>query len=351
VFVSYTHDSEEHMRGVRELTDRLRSNGVDAWVDQYVENRGTEWAEWTYQQLLRADLVVMVCTALYKDVVDGEIEPIRNKGARWEARFIRQHIYESGSTSKFVVVLLEGAIQEHIPYLLRGPDYYSPNDDAGYLNLYRRITGQPGMLLVGLPPESLDLSRLPRKTMAKQAKDYLKRLREETGEINVGSINRSAAQASSFPISGVYVPLHYVGIEAAKTSRNNASIHDAVYGLRPARRDQPRRLRLESALQHRRVIIQGDSGSGKSTFIRCAAFDLCHQNARTTPLELTERGFPLYVRISELKCAYHASLGPGTAGAEGFTHLENRPLIDRALPRHAGVGREPVVLRVKAQQY
>jgi hypothetical protein len=42
VFVIYTHDSPEHERRVRQLCDRLRSNGVDAWIDQYVEDDAPE---------------------------------------------------------------------------------------------------------------------------------------------------------------------------------------------------------------------------------------------------------------------------------------------------------------------
>ena len=36
VFISYSHDSPEHAQHVLELAERLRSDGVDAQLDQYV---------------------------------------------------------------------------------------------------------------------------------------------------------------------------------------------------------------------------------------------------------------------------------------------------------------------------
>jgi hypothetical protein len=35
IFISYSHDSEEHSARVLELATRLRSEGVDAWLDRY----------------------------------------------------------------------------------------------------------------------------------------------------------------------------------------------------------------------------------------------------------------------------------------------------------------------------
>ena len=35
VFISYSHDSLEHSNRVRELSDRLREDGIDCILDQY----------------------------------------------------------------------------------------------------------------------------------------------------------------------------------------------------------------------------------------------------------------------------------------------------------------------------
>ena len=287
VFISYTHDSPDHRRRVLELAERLRDDGLDVWLDQYVEHlAGTDWAD-TDQLIEQAEFVLVVFTARYRDVFDGKTVAGLNKGSKSEASYIHAHIRESDSrNTKFLPVLLEGATADDIPIKFRTWPNYSPTHVGGYLNLYRTITGQPAIVArpVGslriLHAEPIDLPPLPDHAMAAQSNAYLQRLREETGEIRIGSIDRSTTHASSFPISDVYVPLHFVS--------------------KSERPDEQKRHRLESALRHRKLIIQGDAGQGKSTFMRCAAFDLSQPTTRATPLDIPERAFPLYIRVSEL---------------------------------------------------
>jgi hypothetical protein len=35
VFLSYSHDSDEHVERALGLSQRLRQDGVDSWIDQY----------------------------------------------------------------------------------------------------------------------------------------------------------------------------------------------------------------------------------------------------------------------------------------------------------------------------
>jgi hypothetical protein len=62
VFVSYSHDSPEHMERVLELSDRLRREGVDCHTDQYEESPPEGWARWCDDQVEDAEFVLVVCT-------------------------------------------------------------------------------------------------------------------------------------------------------------------------------------------------------------------------------------------------------------------------------------------------
>jgi formylglycine-generating enzyme required for sulfatase activity len=55
---------------------------------------------------------------------------------------------------------------------------------------------------------------------------------------------------------------------------------------------------LEEALRSRRLVIEGDPGGGKTTFVRRIAWMLCRSDG--TPKDFPLRGFPLLVRISQL---------------------------------------------------
>jgi hypothetical protein len=43
VFISYSHDSDKHRDRVLELADRLRADGVDAMIDQYIQSPPEGW--------------------------------------------------------------------------------------------------------------------------------------------------------------------------------------------------------------------------------------------------------------------------------------------------------------------
>jgi len=145
VFISYSHDSEIHKERVLELSERLRSDGVDALIDQYIENQGPPegWPRWMDEQLRTAGFVLMICTATYRKRVEGREEPGQGHGVLWEGHLIYQSIYNAATKNdRFVPVLLEGATSEDIPLPLQGVPFYRPLDEGGYEDLYRRLTGQ-----------------------------------------------------------------------------------------------------------------------------------------------------------------------------------------------------------------
>jgi hypothetical protein len=62
VFISYSHDSGGHRDRVLDLADRLRSDGIDAIIDQYVQVPPEGWAGWCEAEIEKACFVLMVCT-------------------------------------------------------------------------------------------------------------------------------------------------------------------------------------------------------------------------------------------------------------------------------------------------
>jgi hypothetical protein len=65
----------------------------------------------------------------------------------WEARIIRQLLYDSGSVSdKFIPVLFFDGSADHIPTPVRGAARHVVDTDAGYEGLCPQVTKQPGVI-------------------------------------------------------------------------------------------------------------------------------------------------------------------------------------------------------------
>lgn len=142
-FVSYSHDSPDHEAHVLELATRMRDGGIDVEIDAWVDSPPEGWPQWMERHIREARFVLVVCTAIYNQRSRGEERPGRGRGVRWESLLAYQHIYDAdGLNERFIPVVFRSEDHLHIPTPLRGATYYNVNEDGGYQNLYRRLTGQ-----------------------------------------------------------------------------------------------------------------------------------------------------------------------------------------------------------------
>ena len=65
VFISYSRDSEDDKRWVRQLAERLRSDGVDVILDQWDLGLGSDVTEFMEHHLSTSDRVLIICTEEY----------------------------------------------------------------------------------------------------------------------------------------------------------------------------------------------------------------------------------------------------------------------------------------------
>ena len=85
VFLSYSHDSDEHAYRVLALADALCDCGIDVFLDRYVHPAPAEgWPRWMDQTLDEAKFVLMVCTQTYRQRVRGREEPGEGPRGGWE---------------------------------------------------------------------------------------------------------------------------------------------------------------------------------------------------------------------------------------------------------------------------
>lgn len=151
VFISYSHDSDQHKKQVAAFAKRLIADGFDCRYDQQiVGSPGGGWPTWAEREIRKADIVLMACTARYKRIYYGEVELDRGQGVAQETHIIRNNFYFENSVSvKYVPVLPPGGTARNVPDILKGHTQYDLKDHyqklVAFLNHHQRAlaTCQP----------------------------------------------------------------------------------------------------------------------------------------------------------------------------------------------------------------
>jgi hypothetical protein len=118
VFISYSHDSEDHREAVLQLAQQLRGEGVDVHLDRFVTTPDAGWPRWMMAEVDAADFVILVCTPTYRRRFEGQ--EAAGKGATFEGLLAIQHLYDANTrNNKFIPVVFAGVAETDIPLVLR----------------------------------------------------------------------------------------------------------------------------------------------------------------------------------------------------------------------------------------
>lgn len=143
VFISYTQESPEHNKSVKDFADKLRSLGVDVEIDKYTPSPQEGWSTYMVRNIIDSEFVLCVCTDTYKKRFEQR-EPIgKGKGAKFEGKLITEIIYENELNERFIPVFLDknGTVSQ-IPVVLSSYTRYIVSDDADFIELYSILTHQ-----------------------------------------------------------------------------------------------------------------------------------------------------------------------------------------------------------------
>lgn len=166
LFISYSHDSEQHKERVLELADRLRHDGIDCQLDQYEMSPKEGWPRWMMRQLEESDFVLVVCTELYASRFNGSGASTGGMGVRWEGAIITQSLYEAAhDNDRFIPIIFSQEDSKFRPAILRAMTYYNAGTEDGYEDLFRRLTDQPAFP----KPELGELRNLPPRRRSQTA--------------------------------------------------------------------------------------------------------------------------------------------------------------------------------------
>jgi hypothetical protein len=139
-FLSYSWDSENHKRWVRDLAVKLRDDGVESILDQWELVHGDRLPLFMEQAVRESDFVLVVCTPGYKHRSDR-----RSGGVGYEGDVMTGEVFTGASRRKFIPILRDdpGA---SIPSWLLGCMYADlrghPATPEAYASLLETLQGR-----------------------------------------------------------------------------------------------------------------------------------------------------------------------------------------------------------------
>jgi len=152
---------------------------------------------------------------------------------------------------------------------------------------------------------------------------YLRDVLDKSAWIDIRGLQVGTERANRFPIEDLYISLTTTGAVARgpeDVPGGGARERRGAHGPDGLPDDTGREVPLHAALRSDRLVVVGEPGSGKTTFLRRIAFALCQTrlgdvaDAADQRLGIRDRTFPVYVRINELaehvKRSAHAADAP-----------------------------------------
>jgi hypothetical protein len=127
VFVSYSHDTDEHKEWVRMFATMLRDYGIDVILDQWEIGAGDDVPKFMEQSVKKALRVVMVCTEPYvRKADDGK------GGAGYEVMIVTGELVADLGTNKFVPIMRQSGDPKVLPACVSTRFYVDFSDDASF---------------------------------------------------------------------------------------------------------------------------------------------------------------------------------------------------------------------------
>jgi len=141
VFISYSHDSLEHKKWVLELATRLRTNGIDAIIDQWELSAGSDIPTFMEQNLSSADYIIMICTENYVQKANKG-----TGGVGYEKMIVTSTLMSQIDDAKVIPIVRQAGTRE-VPTFLKSKlyiDFSKPDEfEIAYDNLVRTIHKSP----------------------------------------------------------------------------------------------------------------------------------------------------------------------------------------------------------------
>ena len=127
VFISYSHDNEDHKAWVRQVASLLLGKGIDVILDQWDLRAGEDIPQFVENSILSSDRVLLVCTEKYVEKAN-----LREGGVGLEALVINSSLMEDLGTTKFIAVIKQPKEKPALPNLIKSRLYINLSDEKTF---------------------------------------------------------------------------------------------------------------------------------------------------------------------------------------------------------------------------
>lgn len=141
VFVSYSHDNEQHEAWVLKLATDLRSHGVNAILDQWDLRLGSDLRFFMEGGLSSAHLVLCICTENYVQRINSGLG-----GAGYEGMIMSQSLLSNANSEFVIAIVRNNSSTQKVPLAFGSKLYIDFSNDSNYVAKYwellERIYGE-----------------------------------------------------------------------------------------------------------------------------------------------------------------------------------------------------------------
>lgn len=131
IFMSYSWDDDTHKKWVADLATSLRSDGVNAVLDQWNAVPGDQLPSFMENEIRENDYVLIICTPNYRLKSDQ-----RQGGVGYEGDIMTAEVFTSGNDRKFIPILAHGTWENSAPSWLKGKYYIDLSTAQQYKKNY-----------------------------------------------------------------------------------------------------------------------------------------------------------------------------------------------------------------------
>ena len=150
VFISYSHDDENHKNWVKELATKLRVDGINAIFDQLTPF-GTDLPLFMEQGLSDTHKVLCICSSTYNEKANAG-----KSGVNYEKRIIFQELLQGIPSAWVIPIIRNNKTDVKLPKFLSGFKYISFDDDKqfnkNYYDLLEELHNKKNIPPIGKNP-------------------------------------------------------------------------------------------------------------------------------------------------------------------------------------------------------